>query len=183
MVMDEITYSSINQCDTIPSRTSGIYYPAGFRLEVDSLRDRLESLQGDNIESWVLPNVNGDSVRLRAFKGRALLIEFTGVGCGPCGEALPFLKKLTGEYDAKEFKLVSIEIWEDDKVRLKKHLQENHIQHEYLIASNGTMERYTKFGIPLFLVVDKTNVINKVFGGYMGGNQENAIRAAINAVK
>ncbi len=181
--LDQLTYFSINNCDTISHRTAGLYLPEGFVLGDRKSQPITQiDLEGQQVGSWVLEKVEGDSVRFSDFKGKALLIEFTGLGCGPCEQAFPFLKKLTDEYNNKEFHVLSIEMWEQNKDRLKRYMQLNAINFEYLISSTETLGRYKIWGVPHFVIVDKDGIIKKVLAGFEKGTTDKEIMAAIKSV-
>lgn len=44
-------------------------------------------------------------------KSKVLLINFTGIGCGACQAAVPFLKELKGKFSNEDFDLIAIEGW------------------------------------------------------------------------
>jgi thiol-disulfide isomerase/thioredoxin len=94
-----------------------------------------ESLDGKNIAAKILGaksvkintkapefianNLAGEEVRLSAYEGRFVLIDFWASWCGPCRKEHPALKKLYAEFGNKNFTLISISL--DDK---KKNWEE-----------------------------------------------------------
>lgn len=182
-VLQDLTYFSINDCDTVSHRTGGLYLPEGFVVgDRKGQPIKQKELVGEQVGSWVLEKVEGDSVRFSDFKGKALLVEFTGLGCGPCEQAFPFLKKLIDEYNNKDFQFVSIEMWEKDKARLRRYIQLNAINFEYLISPSETYAGYQIWGVPQFAIVDKSGIIRKAFAGFEKGTTDKEIRAAINSI-
>ena len=49
-------------------------------------------LIGKKAPTWILENIEAQPVSLADCKSRIILINFTGIGCGACQAAIPFLK-------------------------------------------------------------------------------------------
>ena len=60
-----------------------------------------------------LPSIKGDTVRLSAFKGRVVLIDFWASWCGPCRTANKTLVKLYDKYKAKGFEIFGVSMDEN----------------------------------------------------------------------
>ena len=73
-----------------------------------------KELTGKKALDWILTDSENNSVALKDFKSKVLMIEFTGIGCGPCHSAIPFLKQLVTDYKITDFELTGIEAWSQD---------------------------------------------------------------------
>jgi peroxiredoxin len=65
---------------------------------------------GDKAEDFRLENLKGEKVSLGNFKGKYVLIEFWGSGCGPCRTENPNLLRNYKTYKDKGFEIVSISL-------------------------------------------------------------------------
>lgn len=99
-------------------------------------------LKGKIAPKWELKNLYGKTVKLSNYKGEKLLIEFTGLGCGPCYLAIPFLNKFNNKYKDKGFHVISIETFSNDINALKGEKKRNKISFEFLIGDNQTVNEY-----------------------------------------
>lgn len=172
-VQDEITYTSINNCDSSQPKGVGVFIPEGFALyHPKGVRMAPSDLEGQMVSPWVLERVEGDSARSSNFIGKTLLIEFTGAGCGPCEQAIPFLKSISDTYKGKDVQVLSIETWENHRIPLKRFKDSHALNYEYLISNEDVNKRYMVEGVPMFMIVDKNEVIRKVLQGFGKGNTD-----------
>ena len=117
-----------NKTDFDPSD----YFPSYFEI-VQFKREQQRpksNLVGKIASEWVLPDTDYNEIKLSDLKSKVLLIQFTGVGCGPCHQSLPFLKQLVKDYKNKDFEFVSIETWSNNIEGLKRYKQINEFNGE-----------------------------------------------------
>ncbi len=137
-------------------------------------------LEGKPAPNWKLKDVEGDSVSLKDLKSKVLLIQFTGVGCGPCHASLPFLKKLREDNMDKDFELISIETWSKNISGLIRYKQKNAFNFKFFMVNEKVKEQYKVNGVPAFFILDEQRIIQKVIMGYRKGITDQDIMKAIN---
>ena len=131
------------------------------------------------VEGIDYKNTDLNDVSLSDLKGKVLLIQFTGVGCGPCHHSIPFLKKLTEEYKAKDFEFVSIETWSNNIEGLKRYQQRNGLNFKFLKSTDDITKTYGITSVPTFLVIDENRIIRKIIKGYSKEVTDNEIKKSI----
>lgn len=143
-------------------------YPSSFGIvERGAGRKPAKSdLTGKKAPDWVLKDTDQKDFKLADFKGKVLLVQFTGIGCGPCHHSIPFLKKLVNDYKSKDFAFVSIETWSDDMEDLKRYQSKNGFNFKFLKASEQVKKSYGVSAVPAFFIIGKDGTIRKVMTGY-----------------
>ena len=163
----DIKVNQMDIKDFIPSR----YFPADYDIEIagqGKITPPEDNLTGKTAPDWILSDYNNEPFALKDFKSKVLLLNFTGIGCGPCLLSQPFLKQLTTDYEDKSFELISIECWRDDINVVKRHVLNNDITYKYLIANEEVKKIYNPLGIvPTFLILDNNRTIKNVIIGYL----------------
>lgn len=162
----------------------GNYFPSYFDVRYIDAYAPNQVKQKDNLEGriapdWILKNTDLNDVSLSDLKGKVLLIQFTGVGCGPCHHSIPFLKKLTEEYKAKDFEFVSIETWSNNIEGLKRYQQRNGLNFKFLKSTDDITKTYGITSVPTFLVIDENRIIRKIIKGYSKEVTDNEIKKSI----
>lgn len=160
------------------------YFPSYFEIRyVDPYTpkqaDQKEELVGKIAPDWILKDINFKNIELSSLKSKVLLIQFTGVGCGPCHHSIPFLKKLVEDYKTKDFEFVSIETWSNNMEGLKRYQQKNEFDFRFLKSTDEVTKSYGVYSVPMFFVIDENRIIRKVIKGYSKETTDNELKESI----
>jgi len=156
----------INTTDTITFVASE-YFPADFKvLVVESEQADEKNLEGVVAPGWKLKDTDNNEIALDDLKSKVLIIQFTGIGCGPCYQSIPYLKKIMGQFKSEELEIVSIETWNTNISIIKKHISSNSINYKYLICNDEVRLKYGIQSVPEFFVLDEKRVVRKIITGF-----------------
>jgi thiol-disulfide isomerase/thioredoxin len=157
------------------------YFPKDFTITIRGERKRVQNdLVGKLAPRWVLKDSNGNTIALEELKSKVLVIQFTGIGCGPCHASIPFLKQLIADYKDKDLEFVSIETWSKNIVGIKRYCNNNQLNYKFLVSTDDVTKNYHAEAVPIFYILDKNRIIRKVIEGYGKGTTDKEIRDAIN---
>lgn len=160
------------------------YFPKDFPISVSGKQKTDEvDLTGNKAPVWSLKDLNNNTISLYDLKSKVLMIQFSGIGCGPCHMSIPFLKKLETEYDKKDFDFVSIETWSDNIEAMKRYQKNNALNYKFLLSTEEVSKSYQVNGVPAFYILDKNRVIKKIIVGYDKETTDKEITDAINGLK
>jgi len=158
--------TKINTKDKI-SFSASEYFPADFTMKFNENKKTHEkNLEGIVAPVWKLKDTDNNEIALSDLKSKVLLIQFTGIGCGPCKQSIPSLIKLKNQYKCEEFEIISIETWNNNLPVIKKHISGNSINYKYLIGNNKVKLKYGIQSVPKFFVLDEKRVIRKIITGF-----------------
>lgn len=160
------------------------YFPQGYEV-----KKRGEGRQkvnkylavGTQAPKWTLKDIQGQDISLAYFESKVILINFTGVGCGPCKVAIPFLNSLKDEFK-EELEVVAIESWKQKLSSIQNYIHTNKINYLFLEGSDEVIEDYLhgNRGVPYYFILDKDRIIRKVIYGYA---EEKTDKEIIDAIK
>jgi thiol-disulfide isomerase/thioredoxin len=137
-------------------------------------------LDGTKAPDWKLKEIYGDSISLSEIKQKVILIQFTGIGCGPCHASIPFLNKLANDYKNKNLELVCIETWSDNIAGIERYKDKNEMTYRFLVSKHEINDKYKIQGVPSFFILNEKRIIKKVIVGYQKGDTDKKIIEAIN---
>jgi len=138
------------------------------------------SQEGRVAPDWVLNDAEGAAIALNDLQSKVLLLNFTGIGCGPCQASIPFLKELVDDLHDSDFNLIAIETWARRGESLKNYSARNGLNYTLLIATDEVVKKYeTNNSVPVFFILDKQRIIRKVIRGYSPATTGKEIRQAI----
>lgn len=124
------------------------------------------SLEGQLATDFKLKEISGDSLSLNDLNSKVLLIQFNGIGCGPCHASISGLKQLAEEYDSKDFEVISIECWSNNLSGIERYKLKNEMNYPLLISDEITKDSYQIYSVPVFFILDENRKIRKVIKGY-----------------
>jgi thiol-disulfide isomerase/thioredoxin len=150
--------------------------PADFKIKGrERGKPKSYELEGTKAPDWKLKEIYGDSISLSQIKKKVILLQFTGIGCGPCHSSIPFLKKLASDYNDKDFTVVSIETWSNNIGGIERYKDKNKMNYRFLVSKTETKDRYKIQGVPTFFILDRKRMIKKVVVGYQEGETDREI--------
>lgn len=178
--------------DNLQSLAIGVRYTKGFpyRKEVEELYARLTDEQRQtpealDIKANLFPDklvavgeqaVDGDLFDLQGnvhhlsdFKGKAVLIDFWGSGCGPCIMALPEMKEISQKY---EDRLAVVSISVDVKSAWESASKRHDISWWNLNDMQGYHGIFAKYGtgaIPRYVFLSPEGKVVEMWNGYREG--------------
>lgn len=119
-------------------------------------------IKGQQAPEIALPGTSGDSIRLSAFKGKVVLIDFWASWCRPCRLSNPTVVRLYNKYKDKGFEVfgVSIDTKKSDWI---KAIKQDKITYTQVIDNGGwnaaTAAKYGVEAIPATFLLDKEGKI------------------------
>ena len=174
---NNVEYNKIKLKDFVPAR----YFPPDYKiLETGKNQVKTNDLTGKKAPDWILTDSENNTVALKEIKSKVIMIEFMGIGCGPCHAAIPFLKQLTLDYKNEDFILISIETWRQDVEALKRYKDNTQLNYITLVSTDEVKKIYNAEAVPVFYILDKERIIKKVIMGYGKETTDKEIIDAIN---
>jgi thiol-disulfide isomerase/thioredoxin len=121
---------------------------------------------------YTLKDMNGVEVKLEAFKGKVVVVNFWATWCGPCKAEIPDLVALQTQYKDD---LVVLGISVDDKAEdMKPYAAEYKINYPLLVG-NGRQDVQDAFGplygVPVSVIVGRDGKIAKKHSGIASREQ------------
>lgn len=160
------------------------YYPKDYKIEKyrygNKENDSSPKLTDCKAPNWTLNDAHGNPVSLADLKSKVLLINFTGIGCGACQAAVPFLKELNDKFSNEEFELIAIESWSRKEHSIQVYANNKKLNYTILNANDQVINDYqTGNAAPFFFILDEHRIIRKVIRGYGYGRTDKEIMEAI----
>ena len=133
---------------------------------------------------FILKDMNGVDVKLAAFKGKPIVMNFWATWCGPCRAEIPSLVELQTKYSAEGTEVVILGVSVDDPVdKLKPYAAQMKMNYPVLVG-NGREDVQDAFGplwgIPVTVFIGRDGKIAKKHSGIASKEQfEQEIKALL----
>ena len=162
------------------------YIPKDYEVRHKRPRDtkkqtqKVYALQNKPAPEWTLTDIHDNPVSLADIKSKVVLLNFTGIGCGACQVAIPFLKELKAKYSPEDFELIAIESWSGKTASRKGYAEKKELNYQFLGATEEVLKEYkTGRAAPWFFLLDENHIVRKVFYGYSEERTSKEIKEAI----
>ena len=153
---------------------AGLYSMMQEREKAAEYRLRAAELSlGKPAPDFTLKDINGETVSLKDFRGRVVLLDFWATWCGPCIHELPDLKALYEKHrNNPNFALIGISSDVNDET-VQKFVMNNDMPWIHIRETDEMQAKYNVIGIPHYTVIDKNGLIREE--NLRGGIELNAV--------
>ena len=149
------------------------YFPEGYEVirRGEKVSKPTVDMTGKKAPDWTLINMKDQSVSLKQIKSKVVLLQLTGIGCGPCGISTKFLHQLREKYSPSDLAIVAVETWGRTKSSREAYMKHHDINYDFLSGERKVINQLIKDyqaagGVPQFYVIGKDRTILKSFKGY-----------------
>jgi thiol-disulfide isomerase/thioredoxin len=118
-------------------------------------------LKGSPAIDMRLFSPQGDTVRLSAYRGKPLYVDFWATWCSPCRKETPYFHELAGKYRDKEIVFLSVSVDSDREEWLKYLKKKPAGIPEYNSTDKIAFKEWNLQAIPRFILIDRAfNIFN-----------------------
>ncbi|MBX2815930.1 MAG: TlpA family protein disulfide reductase, partial [Saprospiraceae bacterium] len=143
-----------------------------YAAQVGQIESQLARMQaqekikvGQPAPDIVLPNPNGETMRLSDLKGQVVLLDFWASWCGPCRRANPHVVESYKKYKDKGFTVFSVSLDRPGQdARWKDAIEKDNLMWPYHVSdlkfwNSAPAGTYGVRGIPKTFLIDKDGTI------------------------
>ena len=131
--INKLTINDFNATDYFPKDYEIVKYSD---LYIKIYGATASELIGKKAPDWILENIEAQPVSLADCKSKIIRINFTGIGCGACQAAVPFLKQLKELFTSEEFELIAIESWSRKVSAIRNYANRKELNYTILNATH-----------------------------------------------
>jgi thiol-disulfide isomerase/thioredoxin len=127
-----------------------------------------KQLVGKPAPEFAVTDLTGTELKLSAFHGKTVLLDFWATWCPPCREDAPALAKLYKKYGGKELEILGISVSEDRQI-VEKFLKGHQGGYPIVLTTENDLSRPYEIGVfPTYMVIDKNGILAAVVEGEKG---------------
>jgi len=117
---------------------------------------------------FALKDVNGGTVRLRAYRGKVVLINFWATWCPPCRAEMPDLVRLQREHARQGLQIIGITYPPESKSRVRRFARSLKVNYPIILGTRQIRARFSSDEtLPLTVVIDRDGKVNDIISGIL----------------
>jgi thiol-disulfide isomerase/thioredoxin len=132
--------------------------------------------------NFELKDLSGNKVRLDAFRGHPVLLDFWATWCGPCRMSIPIVEEFYQRHQKDGLVVLGMNI-DDEPAGVFGFVKHFNMTYPVLFAANSsTPSDYEVDGIPYFVFIDEKGQILQIYQGFnpeMLGSWEDVLQFAL----
>jgi len=137
--------------------------------------------QSSPAPDFSLVALDGKTMRLSDFRGKAVLLNFWATWCGPCKIEMPWLVDLQKQYGAQGLQIVGVAMDDASKEDIAKFARDMGVNYPILIGKEAVGNDYG--GVPAlpetFVIARDGKIVDKIIGIRGKAEFEDVIKKAL----
>jgi cytochrome c biogenesis protein CcmG/thiol:disulfide interchange protein DsbE len=142
------------------------------------------NLQNKKSPDFELKSLDGRTVKLSDFRGKAVLLNFWATYCGPCRVEMPWLRDIYKQYQAQGLEIVGVSMDDDgEKQQVTDFVREINVNYTILMGNHSVGDAYggARF-LPQTFFIDRDGKVTGSAVGMKGKTEfENAVKQLLAA--
>jgi len=131
---------------------------------------------------FTLESLEGKSMKLSDFRGKAVLLNFWATWCGPCKIEMPWFVELQQKYGDQGLQIVGVAMDDASKEDIAKFAKDMGVNYPVLIGKESVGDQYG--GVPAlpesFFIGRDGKIVDKIMGLKGKSEIEDSIKKALN---
>ena len=126
-----------------------------------------------------LKTIDGKTVHLREYRGKAVLLNFWATWCVPCKQEMPWLVDFQKQYGPRGLVVLGISM-DSSAEPVRRFLRKQPVNYSILMGTQATADEYFVKGLPASIYIDRNGKItDQVPGLSTRSAMENEIKLAL----
>jgi cytochrome c biogenesis protein CcmG/thiol:disulfide interchange protein DsbE len=108
---------------------------------------------------FALADSKGASIKLSAYKGKVVLLDFWATWCGGCKVEIPWYMEFQGRYRDDGLSVIGVSMDEDGWKSVKPFLAKNPMNYSVVVGDPDLAKLYGVDSMPMTLLIDRDGKI------------------------
>ena len=137
-------------------------------------------VRGQQAPEFELKALDGRTIRLSDYRGKAVLLNFWATYCGPCKIEMPWLEELQKQYAAQGLVVIGAAM-DDSQEDVAKFIQEMGVHYTIVMGRESVADAYggVQFLPGTFYIDRNGKIVDRVFGLAGHGDIEENIKRSL----
>jgi peroxiredoxin len=111
------------------------------------------------VPDFTLEDSSGATIKLSAYKGRVVLLDFWATWCTGCKTESPWYMEFVDQYKDRGFSAIGVAMDDDGWKSVRPYLEEHKINYPIVVGSSELGDRFGVQAMPVTLLIDRDGKI------------------------
>ena len=141
------------------------------------------NVQGVPAPDFTLTSLDGRTVKLSDFRGKAVLLNFWATWCPPCKVEMPWFEDLQKQYGKDGLVVLGVAMDDSDPASIAKFASELGVNYEVLLGTDQISDAYgdVQYLPTTFYIARDGTIVDKMTGLLDRKDIEEAVRRTLNS--
>lgn len=137
--------------------------------------------KGQSAPDFALKDIDGKTVRLSDYRGKAVVVNFWATWCPPCKTEMPWLVDLENKYRSQGLEIIGVALDEASKEEIAKFAHDMKLNYSVVIGDDNTADAYGSVQmLPTTFYIDRNGkIVERVVGITGRGEIEDYMKEAL----
>jgi peroxiredoxin len=137
--------------------------------------------KGQSAPDFVLKDIDGKTVRLSDYRGKAVVVNFWATWCPPCKTEMPWLVDLENKYRSQGLEIIGVALDEASDEEIAKFARDMKLNYSVVIGNDNTADAYGNVQmLPTTFYIDRNGkIVERVVGITGRGEIEDYMKEAL----
>jgi cytochrome c biogenesis protein CcmG, thiol:disulfide interchange protein DsbE len=137
------------------------------------------SAQPSPAPDFTLPQLDGGDLRLSAYRGKVVLLDFWATWCDPCREEIPHFVELQQRYASSGLQIIGVSM-DDSSDPVRPFYQQFHMNYPVVMGTAQTGELYGGvLGLPITFLIGRDG---RIYAKHIGATSLEAFEKEIRSL-
>jgi peroxiredoxin len=139
-------------------------------------------VQGLPAPNFVLPTLDGSTIKLSDFRGKAVLLNFWATWCGPCKVEMPWFADLQKQYGKDGLVILGVAMDDSAPAKIAQFASEMGVNYPILLGTDKVSDDYgdVQYLPTTFYIGRNGSIVDKMTGLLDRKDIEEAVKKTLN---